>query len=67
MIRLACLLYPVISGTLAGTGVVIALVAGGDSLGVLLGAAALGAVLAAPLAWALARALYGPEEPRNRD
>ncbi|WP_172329724.1 hypothetical protein [Mangrovicoccus sp. HB161399] len=59
MLRLASLLYSLISTTLAGTGVVLALVAGADGPAVLLGAAAAGAVAALPVAWFLAKRLYG--------
>ncbi len=58
MIRLASLLYSLIATTLAGTGIVIALVAGADGLAAILGAAAIGALLALPAAWALAKRLY---------
>ena len=57
MIRLAAALYGVIASTLAGTAVVIALVAGATGLWPLLGAAALGAVLAVPAALGVAKAL----------
>jgi len=59
MIRLAAALYGVIAATLAGTAVVVALVAGATGLWALLGAAAAGAVLAAPVSLAVAKALQG--------
>ena len=59
MIRLAAFLYGVIASTLSATAVVVALVAGATGLWVLLGAAGLGAVLAAPASWFAAKALKG--------
>ncbi len=58
MMRLAGILYSLISTALAGTGVIVVLVAGFVSLPAILGAAAAGAVLAAPVAWLVARRLY---------
>ena len=58
MFRLASLLYTLISTSLAGTAIVIVLVAGYGTMTPILAAAAVGFVLAAPLSWALARQLY---------
>ncbi|MFC3615145.1 hypothetical protein ACFORG_15375 [Lutimaribacter marinistellae] len=58
MIRLAGLLFSLISTALAGTGVIVVLVAGFVSLPAILGAAIAGAVLAAPVSWLLAKRLY---------
>lgn len=58
MILLARLLYSLIAATLSGSGVVLVLVAGYDSLWPILIAAAAGAVLAAPISYVLARKLY---------
>ncbi|WP_425045619.1 hypothetical protein [Primorskyibacter sp. S87] len=58
MLRLASMIYSLISTTLAGTAVVVALVAGLSSLSSLLAAAAAGFVVAAPVSWLLARKLY---------
>lgn len=58
MLRLAGILYSLISTTLAGTGVIAVLVAGYDTLIPILIAAALGFVLALPVAWIVARNLY---------
>ncbi|WP_138469757.1 hypothetical protein [Poseidonocella sp. HB161398] len=58
MLRLAALLYSLIGPTLAGTGTVIALVAGISSLAGLLLAAGAGALLALPVSWGVAKRLY---------
>lgn len=58
MILLARILYSLIAATLSGSGVVLVLVAGYDSLWPILIAAAAGAVLAAPISYVLARKLY---------
>ncbi|ETA50972.2 hypothetical protein [Ponticoccus alexandrii] len=58
MIRLASLLYSLISTSLAGTAVIAVLVAGYDTLLPILIAAALGFVAALPVAWLVARRLY---------
>lgn len=57
MLRLALTLFSVIATTLMGSFVVIALVAGYDTLQPILAAAALGLVAAVPVAWAVARKL----------
>ncbi len=58
MIRLASILYTLISTSLAGTAVIAVLVAGYDTLLPILIAAALGFVAALPVAWLVARRLY---------
>lgn len=58
MIRLAALLFSLLSAAFAGTAVVIALVAGFVSLPALLAAALTGTCLAAPASLMLARRLY---------
>lgn len=55
MMRLAMILFSLIGTTLAGSGVVVALVAGYDDLPGILWAAALGAVLAVPVTLWVAR------------
>lgn len=58
MLRLAMMLYSLIGTTLAGSAVVVALVIGQDTLRPILIAAALGAIAALPVAWAVAARLY---------
>ncbi|MEN9061967.1 MULTISPECIES: CTP synthetase [Ponticoccus] len=58
MLRLAGILYTLISTSLAGTAVIAVLVAGYDTLLPILIAAALGFVAALPVAWLVARRLY---------
>lgn len=57
MLRLALLLHTIISTTLMGTAIVIALLAGYDTLVPILAAAALGFVVAIPVSITVARAL----------
>ncbi len=57
MFRLISFFYSMIASTLAGAGVVVALVAGHTTLGALVLAAQLGVVLAVPLSYAVAKAL----------
>lgn len=57
MLRLASLLYSIIGASLAGTFIVVALVMGMDTAKPIIIAAALGFVLAIPLAWVVARKL----------
>ncbi len=57
--RLVLVLHLVIGGTLAGVGVVAALVAGVTALWPLLGAAAAGWLIGWPVAIAVARAMRG--------
>ena len=55
MMRLASLIYSLISTTLAGSFVIAALVTGYDTLTPILVAALAGLLLALPVAWAVAR------------
>jgi len=55
MLRLASILYSVIATSMAGIGVIVVLVAGYDTLVPILVAAAIGAVVALPVSWAVAR------------
>jgi len=55
MLRLALILYSVIATSMAGIGVIVVLVAGYDTLVPILVAAAIGAVVALPVSWAVAR------------
>ena len=57
MTRLMMLLYSVICTALAGSGVVFALTTGHVTLTAILTTAALGAVLALPVSWWVARQL----------
>ena len=57
MLRLASILYSIISTSLAGTAVIAVLVAGYGTLVPILLAAAAGAVLALPISWYVARQL----------
>lgn len=61
MLRLASLIFSIASVSLAGTFVVVALVTGHDTLWPIVGAAAVGMVLAVPVSLLVARAiLAGP-------
>lgn len=64
MLRLASILYTLISTTLAGTGVIAVLVAGYDTLVPILIAAGVGAVVALPISWGVAKSLYGDPAAR---
>ncbi len=55
MTRLTLILFSMISTTLMGTGIVVALTMGLDTLAPILIAAALGLVLAIPVSWLVAR------------
>ncbi|MBY6091682.1 CTP synthetase [Maritimibacter alkaliphilus] len=55
MMRLASILFSLISTTLAGTAVIAVLVAGYDTLVPILAAAATGVVLALPVTWIVAK------------
>ena len=57
MFRLAMTLFSMIATTLMGTFVVIALVAGYDTLVPLVAAAGVGLAVSVPAAWMIARAL----------
>ena len=61
MRRLAAILYSLLSTMLASSFVVLVLVNGGQSLRPLLLAAGAGFVLAAPLAWGIARRIAGDD------
>ncbi|GGF45681.1 MULTISPECIES: hypothetical protein [Mameliella] len=58
MFRLASLLYSLISTSLAGTFIIVALVSGQDTLYPIVVAAIAGFVVAAPVSWLVARQLY---------
>ncbi|MBS0124606.1 CTP synthetase [Thetidibacter halocola] len=60
MLRLAGILYSLISTTLAGTAIIAVLVAGYGTLTPILVAAAAGFIVSLPVAWYVARQLYGP-------
>jgi predicted PurR-regulated permease PerM len=55
MTRLTLILFSIISTSLMGTGIVVALTMGLDTLTPILVAAALGFVLAIPVSWLVAR------------
>jgi len=55
--RLMMVLYSMIATALAGTGVIAVLSAGYVTLWPIIGAAAVGAALALPVSWAVARQL----------
>ncbi|MHC0054559.1 CTP synthetase [Actibacterium sp. D379-3] len=57
MLRLALILFSLISTTLMGSAIVVVLVAGYDTLVPILAAAAAGFVVAVPVSWAVARNL----------
>lgn len=57
MLRLTMLIFTIAAGTLAGTGVVIALVMGQVSTVPIVAAAVIGFVLALPVSWLIARQL----------
>ncbi|SIN81478.1 CTP synthetase [Vannielia litorea] len=59
MIRLALVLYSLIGTTLAGSFMVASLTMGYDTLVPILMAAAIGAVVAVPVSWLVARQLAG--------
>ena len=59
--RLASILYSLISTALAGTAVIAVLTAGMVSLNAILVAAVAGVVVAAPVSWMVARRLYDEE------
>jgi hypothetical protein len=58
MLRLAALLFSLISTTLMGVGIVAVLVAGFGTLIPIVAAAAAGFVIAVPVSWQVARAIY---------
>ena len=55
MLRLASILYSMIATTMAGTGVIVALVATDGTLWPILIGAATGAALAIPVTWLVAK------------
>jgi len=57
MYRLASLLYSIIGTSLAGTFIVVVLVAGLGTAQWIIGAAALGAVAGMPIAWRVPRSI----------
>lgn len=57
MFRLASMIYTIASGTIMGIFIVVALVAGYDTLRYIVIAAAAGAVVALPVSWYIARAI----------
>lgn len=57
MARLASILYSLIATTLAGTAVIAVLTAGYGTLAPIVAAAALGAIVALPVSWLVARAI----------
>ncbi|OAN90725.1 hypothetical protein [Sulfitobacter geojensis] len=59
MFRLASMLYSIIASAMAGAGVIAVLSAGYVSLTPILAAAAVGAVLAVPVSYLVARKLTG--------
>ena len=58
MLRLASLMYSLIGTTLAGSAIVVALVMGLDDLQGILVAAIIGALVALPAAYVVAKKLY---------
>lgn len=58
MLRLASILYSLIGTTLAGSAIVVALVAGYDDAQGIVAAAAIGGLAALPVAYVVARRLY---------
>lgn len=58
MFRLAFILHLFIGSTLAGIGVIVALVIGQDTLAPILISALIGFVMAFPVTWAVAKKLY---------
>ena len=59
MFRLASMLYAIIATSLAGIGVITVLTMGHDTLIPILGAAAIGAVIALPTALLVAKRILG--------
>lgn len=59
MLRLAALLYSIVATSLAGTLIVVVLVAGRTSASAILIAAVVGALAALPVSWLIARAITG--------
>lgn len=61
MIRLALIMYSLVSTTLAGSFVVAALATGNDTLQPILLAVAAGVILALPIAWFVTKAILENE------
>lgn len=61
MLRLASILYSIIATTLAGIGIIAVLAAGFGTLTPILIAAAVGAVIALPVSWVVARQIIGAQ------
>ncbi|PCJ74144.1 MAG: CTP synthetase [Rhodobacteraceae bacterium] len=61
MLSLATLLYAIVGATMAGILVVVALVSGYDTLSYILMAAGLGAILALPTSFFIAKAIKAAE------
>lgn len=59
MLRLASILYSIVATTLAGIGVIAVLAAGFGTLTPILIAAGIGAVVALPISWGVARQISG--------
>ena len=57
MFRLASMIYTIASGTMMGIFIVVALVSGYDTLKYIVIAAAVGAVVALPISWYVAKAI----------
>ena len=57
MLRIASLIYTMASATLMGAFIVVALTAGYDTLWYVVGAAAIGAVVALPVSYFIAKAI----------
>ena len=62
MYRLASLLYSIIATSTAGTFIVVVLVAGLGTAPWIIGAAALGVIVALPVTWHVARAITARNE-----
>ncbi|MBO9451428.1 hypothetical protein J7426_14235 [Tropicibacter sp. R16_0] len=58
MFRLASMLYALVATAIAGSAVIAVLAAGMVTVPAIVGAAAIGAVIAAPASWLIARKLY---------
>ena len=57
MLRLASILYSIVATSLAGSLIIVALASGYDTLTPILGGAVIGAVLAIPVSYCVARAI----------
>lgn len=58
MLRLAMILFSMASATLMGVAIVVMLVIGQDTLVPIVAAAAVGFVIAIPISWMVAKAIY---------